>query len=188
MSSAGLIMLQDALEIVILAMLVERDVDEQKTLESKTFDELMGELKKAGVAVPKSGTLKALNKQRVITKHYGQLAEPLTVQVYAEATEVAIDSIVPQVLGKGLQRRWLEHKRNDDNIPLHEDDPLYEKASQESRVVHKINAEFEYSPYSVVSGFNPKERYILIHGYKPDPKGNPFGEFVSGYLLLQDET
>lgn len=100
MSSAGLILLQDALEIVFLAMLVEQDVDEQKALESKSFDELIGELKKSGVTVPKTGTLKALNKQRVITKHYGQLAEPLTVQTYAEAADVALEAIVLTVLGR----------------------------------------------------------------------------------------
>jgi len=103
MCSAGLVMLQDALEIVVLAILVERGVDEQKALESKGFDELLGELKIVGINVPKSGTLKALNKQRVITKHYGQLAEPATVQTYAEAAELAIDSIVSQVLGKDFR-------------------------------------------------------------------------------------
>ncbi|RYZ96770.1 MAG: hypothetical protein EOO68_16335, partial [Moraxellaceae bacterium] len=84
--SAALILLQDALEIVMLALLVELGVDEQKTLETKSFDDLIGELRKVKVRVPKSGTLKALNKERVIVKHYGQLAEPLTVQNYAEAT------------------------------------------------------------------------------------------------------
>lgn len=103
MSSAGLILLQDALEIVFLAMLVEKDVDEVKTLESKSFDELIGELRKFGISVPKSGTLKALNKQRVITKHYGQLAEPLTVQTYAEAADLAIETIVQAVLGRGYR-------------------------------------------------------------------------------------
>ena len=107
MSSAGLILLQDALEIVFLAMLVEQDVDEQKALESKSFDELIGELKKAGVLVPKSGTLKALNKQRVITKHYGQLAEPLTVQTYAEAADVALEAIVLSVLGRRYREVFL---------------------------------------------------------------------------------
>lgn len=107
MSSAGLILLQDALEIVFLAMLVEQDLDEQKALESKTFDELIGELKKSGVTVPKSGTLKALNKQRVITKHYGQLAEPLTVQTYAEAADVAIEAVVQAVLGKRYREVFL---------------------------------------------------------------------------------
>lgn len=107
MSSAGLIMLQDALEIVFLAMLIERDVDEKVNLESKSFDELIGELKKVGVSVPKSGTLKALNKQRVITKHYGQLAEPLTVDTYAEAADNAVDSIVRQVIGRGYREIFL---------------------------------------------------------------------------------
>ncbi|MGY0660051.1 hypothetical protein ACW18P_14950 [Bordetella bronchiseptica] len=107
MSSAGLILLQDALEIVFLAMLVEQDVDEVKALESKSFDELIGELKKSGIAVPKSGTLKALNKQRVITKHYGQLAEPLTVQTYAEAADLAIETIVRSALGRGYRDVFL---------------------------------------------------------------------------------
>jgi hypothetical protein len=46
MCSAGLVMLQDALEIVFLAMLTEKDVDEQKALESKTFDELLASLER----------------------------------------------------------------------------------------------------------------------------------------------
>jgi hypothetical protein len=100
-------MLQDALEIVFLATLNEKNVDEQTVLESKTFDELIGELRKAGVNVPKSGTLKALNKQRVITKHYGQLAEPVTVRGYAEAADAAVSSILLQVLGKDFRDIFL---------------------------------------------------------------------------------
>jgi hypothetical protein len=100
-------MLQDALEIVFIAMLTEKDIDEQKALESKTFDELIGELRKADIKVPKSGTLKALNRQRVITKHYGQLAEPVTVHGYAEAAELALSSILPQVLGKSFRDIFL---------------------------------------------------------------------------------
>jgi len=107
MCSAGLLLLQDALEIIFLTLLTERDVDEQKRLESKSFDELIGELRKSGVKVPKSGTLKALNKQRVITKHYAQLAEPVTVRNYADAAEMVIESVVPQVLGKTLHEIFL---------------------------------------------------------------------------------
>jgi len=107
MSSAGLILLQDALEIVFLAMLIEKDIDEQKALESKTFDELISELKKSGVVVPKSGTLKALNKQRIITKHYGQLAEPLTVETYAEAADIAVEAVVQTVLGRRYREVFL---------------------------------------------------------------------------------
>jgi hypothetical protein len=112
-SSAGLILLQDALEVVFLAMLVEKDIDEQKVLESKSFDELIGELRKIGLPVPKSGTLKALNKQRVITKHYGQLAEPLTVQTYAEAADVAIEALVQAVLGRRYREIFLSDLLSD---------------------------------------------------------------------------
>lgn len=100
--SAGLILLQDALELVILALLGELGIDEKKNLESKSFDELLGELKAAGVNVPKSGTIKALNKQRVITKHYGQLAEPATVQNYCECATLLIEETLKQVIGKSL--------------------------------------------------------------------------------------
>ncbi len=103
MSSAALILLQDALELVFLAMLVESNVDEEKSLESKSFDELIGEIRKIGVKVPKSGTLKALNKQRVIIKHYGQLAEPLTVRTYAEAADIAFEAVVRSVLGRNYR-------------------------------------------------------------------------------------
>jgi len=100
--SAGLVLLQDALELIVLALLGELGVDEKKSLESKSFDELIGEVKNKGIKTPKSGTIKALNKQRVITKHYGQLAEPATVRNYYESAVVFIDSVMVQVIGKGL--------------------------------------------------------------------------------------
>lgn len=101
--TAGLILLQDALELIFLGLLREIGVDESKNLESKSFDELVGELKKADLTVPRSGTLKALNKQRVICKHYGQLAEPATVHGYLKTAESVLAAVVPQVLGKSLQ-------------------------------------------------------------------------------------
>jgi hypothetical protein len=105
--SAGLILLQDAIELVVLALLGERSVDETKSLEKKSFDELIGELKATGTPVPKSGTLKALNKQRVITKHYGQLAQPDTVTNYHEAAMLMIDKAVKNVTGKALDEIML---------------------------------------------------------------------------------
>lgn len=105
--TAGLILLQDALELIFLGLLREIGVDESKNLESKSFDELVGELKKAELSVPRSGTLKALNKQRVICKHYGQLAEPATVHGYLQTAESVLATVVPQVLGKSLQDVFL---------------------------------------------------------------------------------
>jgi hypothetical protein len=354
-------MLQDALEIVFLAMLTEKDVDEEKALESKTFDELIGELRKLGVKVPKSGTLKALNKQRVITKHYGQLAEPVTVRGYAEAADIALSSILPEVLGKSFRdiflsdlldageardflteaaalldqqkyldaliatrkalfveieheysisgwadsdanepmgllgfgrgglrapywtrnKEWIEknvktpldyvqidHERlrldgmewgvntaelenlrrltpnvfrpkkggawhiqydttfppNEatpanarycldraisillrkqqhsrarrwpkrdvlfDPPPIYLEAPIFERTSQQSKVVHHIDAEYRYIIHSVVTGFDEKERYYDISGSKPDPKSKFGTDWITGYLLVQEEN
>lgn len=103
LASAGLIVLQDALEAVFYALLIEMGIDEAKNLERKSFDELIGELKSADVPVPKSGTLKALNKQRVLTKHYAQAAEPITVRTYLVAAQVAIETTCNKVLGRSIQ-------------------------------------------------------------------------------------
>jgi hypothetical protein len=102
LASAGLLIVQDALEVVFYALLIEMGVDEAKNLERKSFDELIGEMKAAGVAIPKSGTLKALNKQRVLTKHYAQVAEPTTVRNYFEAAEAAIGYACERVLGRSI--------------------------------------------------------------------------------------
>jgi hypothetical protein len=106
-SSAGLILLQDTIELILLALLMELGVDEKKNLDSKSFDELLGELKGAGIHIPKSGTVKALNKQRVIIKHYGQLAEPSTVLSYSHAADIFIESVLKQVVDKTLNEIYL---------------------------------------------------------------------------------
>lgn len=103
LASTGLVVLQDALEAVLYALLLERGIDDEKNLERKGFDELIGELKSAGIAVPRSGTLKALNKQRVLVKHYAQLAEPAMVRSYYEASQEAITKMTTEVLGQSLR-------------------------------------------------------------------------------------
>jgi hypothetical protein len=103
-ASAGLIVVQDAVELVLYACLIEKGVDEAKAVESFTFDQLIGELKHIGLAVIKSGTLKAMNKQRVLIKHHAQLAEPAAVQQYYEASLLATDSLLTEVIGKPLSQ------------------------------------------------------------------------------------
>jgi hypothetical protein len=101
-ASAGLVVLQDAVELAFYACLIERGIDEVKTIEKLGFDELIGELKKAGIAVPKSGTLKAMNKQRVLVKHHAQLAEPAAVANYYKAGLFAVDAVLKEVIGTSL--------------------------------------------------------------------------------------
>lgn len=103
LASAGLAILQDALELVIYSCLVDLGADQQKSIENLTFDQLIGELNRLGKPIQKSGTLKALNKQRVIIKHYGQVADPATVRNYYEAARLSIDALLKGVIGKDLQ-------------------------------------------------------------------------------------
>ena len=57
--------------------------------------------------MPKLGTIKALNKQWVITKHYGQLAEPATVRNYFDAASQMIDAALKHTVGKSLDEVFL---------------------------------------------------------------------------------
>lgn len=79
LATAGLIVLQDPVELVVLAVLIEKEVDEVRQIEKLPFDEMISTIAQLGIKVPKSGTLKAMNKLRVTAKHYGQVMEPLTV-------------------------------------------------------------------------------------------------------------
>lgn len=107
-ASSGLLVLQDAIELVLLACLIELGKDEEITLDNRGFPELIGDLRNCEidgkkVRVPKSGTLKAMNKQRAIVKHNGQLAEPETVANYYQVASRAIDDVLTQVVDKSLQ-------------------------------------------------------------------------------------
>lgn len=106
-ATAGLVILQDAVELVFLACLIELGVDETTALENLTFDQMIGELRKTGISVPKSGTIKAMNKLRIAAKHYGQLMEPETVQGHFNASTQAIDAIVARTVGRPIRELFL---------------------------------------------------------------------------------
>lgn len=106
-ASAGLVVLQDSLELIFIASLLELGVDERKPLESLSFDQLIGELKQIGFKIPKSATIKALNKARVVVKHYGQLGEPTAVRNYLVAANACIEEVITQVFGKRIEEIWL---------------------------------------------------------------------------------
>lgn len=103
MASAGIVILQDAIELVLYACLKELGVNKQKMIEKFSFDQMIGELKNKKCELPKSDTLKALNKQRVIIKHYGQVTDPTTALNYYESARHTVDSLMQSVVGKNLQ-------------------------------------------------------------------------------------
>ncbi len=106
-ATAGLIVLQDAVELVFYAALVEKGVDEVTAVEKLDFDQMIGSLGKAGIRVPKSATLKAMNKLRVTAKHYGQVMEPTTVQGHMNTAKFAVDAVLIAVVGKPLREIFL---------------------------------------------------------------------------------
>lgn len=107
LATAGLIVLQDAFELILYAVLLELGVDETKKLEGMDFDSMLGEIGKNGIKVPKSGSLKAMNKLRVTAKHYGQIMEPITVQNHFTTAVFAIDAILQAAIGKPLREIFL---------------------------------------------------------------------------------
>ncbi len=112
LSSAGLVILQDGLELVLYACLLELGVDEEKSLEKLSFDDLISEIRKQGKKIIKSGTLKALNRERVNIKHFGHLAEPATVKTFYKAATLSIEQLLQSVVNKGLQEIMLHELLN----------------------------------------------------------------------------
>jgi len=104
--SAGLIILQDSIEIIVLACLLEKN-DDGRDYSKKSFDELLGELKKVELPTKNATKLKAMNKQRVLAKHLGELVEPTTALGFLHACEEFADALVISTTGKRLEEIFL---------------------------------------------------------------------------------
>lgn len=105
--SAGVVVLQDSVELILLACLIELGVDESQNIESLSFDHMIGQLRKLKISLPKSGVIKAMNKQRVLIKHYGQTVDPDTARNYLQVSRSAIDTLLGQLTGKTLSDVFL---------------------------------------------------------------------------------
>jgi len=169
LASTDLILLQDALEAVLYALLLERGIDDEKNLERKSFDELIGELKAAGVVVPRSGTLKALNKQRVLVKHYAQLAEPAMVRSYHAASQEAIGAMTTEVLGQSLRDLFIadllsegESKALLNAAEMAIKDHRYLDALIETRRAIFVEFEADYSVYGWRDYDGKKQEGLLV--------------------------
>lgn len=111
-ATAGLVVLQDAVELIIYAVLIELGSDPEKL----TFDQAIGQLGKLGYPVPNSGNIKALNKQRVLVKHFGQVADPAAVKRYLDAARSSIDGVLKQALGKSIDEILILDSLRDDEV------------------------------------------------------------------------
>jgi hypothetical protein len=169
-ATAGLIVLQDAFELVLYGVLVELSVDEEKKLESLDFDGMLAEVGKKGVKIPKSGTLRAMNKLRVAAKHYGQIMEPITVQGHMNASKVAIDAMLQTVIGKSLRKIFIVEGVGDvvsrsflDEAAIAIENKHFEDALIATRKAFFLEFEQPYSTYEFRPGgrFNKSPRGLL---------------------------
>ena len=163
-ASAGVVVLQDAVELVLLGALIELGVDEERSLESLSFSEMISALRRRKVTVPKSGTIKAMNKQRVLVKHYGQTVDPDTARRYFSASRVCVDGVLQHVLGKSLAELFLhelvanaETKECLTLAQLALDETRYFEAMVEIRKALFIEIEGDYA----------------IHGWRDRPSSDP---------------
>ena len=169
-STAGIIILQDFVELVVLALLDERDVT---NLESKSFDELLGELKKNKIPVTKSGTIKALNKQRVICKHYGQLSEPVSVVNYLTAAGQFTDAALAAVYGKSLNEVFATDLLADGPVKVIVNEAIsaageldYMEALCGLRKAFYVSYEHQYCIYEYRGEHFPFSLTLGLHGSK----------------------
>ena len=163
-ASAGLVVLQDAVELFLYACLLEKGVDEKRSLENLNFNELIRELKKANLRVIKSATLKAMNKQRVIVKHCGQLADPTTVRQDFEAAQASLDDLLEQVFGKRLNEILLCEIIKNDEVGQHL------KAASECVEAGKFFAALVEVRKAIF--IEVEEEYCIV-GWKDTPRGSP---------------
>ena len=106
-ASAGLVILQDAIELVLCSCIIELEIDVNKNIDRLTFRDLIKELRGADRKVIKGRDLEALHNERINVKHYGHLAEPTTVRNFFNSAKVSMDDLLKQVVGKALQEIML---------------------------------------------------------------------------------
>jgi len=179
--TAGIILLQDFVELVVLAVLDELDADEQRALEAMPFDQLLGELKKKKVRVIKLGTIKALNKQRVISKHYGQLAEVASVLNYFNVAIKFVDTLLEDVIGAKLNEIFLTDILKDGAVKTEikksidfSNNDKFLKALIGLRKAFYIAYEYDYCVYNFRSHDQSREGLTGLISFLPGGIKAPF--------------
>ncbi|UUZ64350.1 hypothetical protein LP417_04265 [Polaromonas sp. P1-6] len=159
------------MELVFLAVLIEKELDEERAIEKLTFDEMISAIGLLGIKVPKSGTLKAMNKLRVTAKHYGQVMEPLTVQGHLNAAKVAIDAVLNSAVGKPLREVFLTELVGDTSSRPFLDEAVSALAGRDyARALIATRKAF----------FLEFERDYCIYGYRNTPANEPFAGGLLG--------
>jgi len=149
-TSAGVVLLQDAVELFFLACLLEKaDGGEDHKLEKASFPEIITKLRQLGVDVAKSVVLNAMNKTRVVVKHYGQVCAPAAAMTYLDAARASVDLAVRQVFGMGItgvmSTALLDNSKGKDHLNIATE--AFDRADYSAALVgarQALFAEFEH--------------------------------------------
>jgi hypothetical protein len=95
--TAGSIALLDALELVLLACLMEKKVS---PTEHAHLDKLIVDAEKAGLKFPHKTRIIGLNRSRGGSKHFGNTIDQYALQEFLKYTLATIDQLVIDVFGK----------------------------------------------------------------------------------------
>ena len=100
-ASAGLVRLHDAVELVLHGAALQLGIDHGSGPPRVEFNKLL-DFVRTEVDVPRSMTIRNLNKERVQVKHYGHIAAPETVQRFLRAAEEMTEGVLRAVYGQSL--------------------------------------------------------------------------------------
>lgn len=106
-ASAGLLALQDAVELVLLACIEMMPGGEDEFEHSDDFRKLIKEAQRRGVKVSKPDVLASMNRMRGIVKHQGRVAEPGDVAAMLRHCTIAIDKALDSVCKSSLHEIFL---------------------------------------------------------------------------------
>lgn len=154
-ASAGLILLQDALELIFIACLRQLDVDKKRDIDNLGIPAFLKAFANEGILIIKQDKIKALNKQRVIVKHHGQQADIGTVREYHAAATEAADDLLRKIIGQPLDQIMLhqlilseETKKFIQEAVSAIDDQHWLEALASVRMALFLEIENEYNIYS----------------------------------------
>jgi hypothetical protein len=83
-------------------------------------------------------------------------------------------------------RRWPSQDVRFTPPTIYLEAPVFEKASPDSTVIHRISEGYEYTIRSRTTGFNPAEEYYYISGKEADPQDFFKTDWIYGFLLVQE--
>jgi hypothetical protein len=202
-ASAGLVILEDAVELILCACITELEIDDKKSIDFLTFHDLIREVRDAGKTVIRARDLKALHAARNSVKHHGNLAEPSTVRKFFDSAIDSMNGLLQQTVGKDLQNVMLHEviKEGEAKDYIQEACKLMEKRdffwaliNIRKAIYVEIEEEYSIEQWANISKNNDILKRQLVAGGRKAPWHTKNKEWIDknvndpfDYIQLDDE-